>query len=314
MHPFEKDIQNLQSSIQNTIFGKTEVVDLLLTCLFAQGHTLIEDVPGVGKTTLGSALARSIDGSFQRIQFTSDLLPSDMIGVPIYNDVKKQFEFHPGPIFANIILADEINRTTPKTQSALLEAMADGQVTVDRTSHILPSPFMVIATQNPVEFRGTYALPESQLDRFMMRISMGYPEPREELRILKARALTKEISSSAVLGIPKVIEMQEFVRGIRVDDAVAAYMLDIIGATRKSRQIDLGVSPRGSVALYRACQAHAFVKGRNFVIPDDVKRLAVSVLSHRILLSRQRDRSAGPGFLNGEDMVSDLLQKLEVPV
>lgn len=318
MTPFDKDIESLKNSIEKTIFGKEEVVELLLTCLLAEGHALIEDVPGVGKTTLASALAKSIDGSFQRIQFTSDMLPSDMIGVPIYNDVKKTFEFHKGPIFANVILADEINRTTPKTQSALLEAMQDVQVTVDRETYPLPRPFMVIATQNPVEFRGTYALPESQLDRFMMKIHMGYPTQSEELRILQMRSSKPSESASApVLNISKILEIQNHVRTVKVEESVAKFMLDIITATRSSREIDLGVSPRGSVALFRSCQAYALIQGREFVTPDDVKKLCISVVSHRILLNKQRDkisRSNGFSFQSEEDLVQDMVSHIEVPI
>ncbi|MCB0307967.1 MAG: MoxR family ATPase [Bdellovibrionales bacterium] len=311
-------IQELKTSIEKTIFGKKDVIDLLLTCMLAEGHTLIEDVPGVGKTTLASSLAKSIDGSFQRIQFTSDLLPSDMIGVPIYNENQRSFEFHPGPIFANIVLADEINRTTPKTQSALLEAMQDGQVTVDRTTHELPRPFMVIATQNPIEFRGTYALPESQMDRFMMKLHMGYPEPDQELRVLKMRTLGENHNDiKPILDAKKILTMQEQVKLIRVEESVARYMLNIISSTRNSRTIDLGVSPRGSVALYRASQAYAFVQGRSYVTPDDVKKLCVPVLSHRILINRQRDLKDGVNgytFQTEEDLLFDVVNQIDIPV
>lgn len=318
MHPYQSDIQKLKASVEQTIFGKKDVIDLLLSCFFAEGHVLIEDVPGVGKTTLASAMAESIAGSFQRIQFTSDLLPSDMIGVPIYNEQQRNFEFHPGPIFANIVLADEINRTTPKTQSALLEAMQDGQVTVDRVTHKLPKPFMVIATQNPVEFRGTYALPESQLDRFMMKIHMGYPNYEQELRILQMRTTGNPLKvNQEVTTVDKVIEMQNFVRKVKVEESVAKYMLDIISATRDSRDIDLGVSPRGTVALYRCVQAYAFIQGRDYVIPEDIKKLCGPVISHRIILNKQRDtknKTQGFVFQNESDLVEAMLERIEVPI
>lgn len=284
-------IQRLIENIERVIFGKHEVVKLCVTGLLARGHILIEDVPGIGKTTLAQALARSVDCSFSRIQFTSDMLPSDIIGVSILNPKTTSFEFRPGPIFANVILADEINRTPPKTQSALLEAMSECQVSVDGQPRNVPRPFMVLATQNPVEYEGTYTLPESQLDRFMLRVEMGYPPTEDEIHIMRRRNPVEAIEHLLpVLTIDEILALQEAVGTIQVEESVAHYMLAIIQGTRKHEHIQLGASPRASLSLYEACQAYALVDGRTYVTPGDVKHMAPAVLAHRIMVrSRSGD-------------------------
>src|SRR5579863_10650144 len=266
----------LETALRRVIRGKDDVVRLALVSIFARGHLLIEGVPGVGKTTLGQALARALECSFQRVQFTSDMLPSDVIGISVYSALEQQFEFKRGPVFTNILLADEINRTTPKTQSALLEAMNEGQVTVDAHSYQLPQPFLVIATQNPVEHHGTYPLPESQLDRFLMRARMGYPEAAAEREILRSEAGAVHLNEMRpVLTGADVLEMQEAVKQIRVDESLVTYALEIVSKTRQSEYLSLGVSPRGAQALYRAAQAMAFLDGRSFCTPEDFKPLVV---------------------------------------
>jgi MoxR-like ATPase len=307
-------IAELQSEVESVIRGKSETVKLALVTLFAKGHLLIEDVPGIGKTTLASALARALDLSIQRIQFTSDLLPSDVIGLSIFNQQDGDFEWKPGPIFANIVLADEINRATPKTQSALLEAMAEEQVTVDGISRRLPLPFMVVATQNPSEHHGTYPLPESQLDRFMLRLQMGYPSLEDERQILRDRAESNPIEFvKPVLSQGNVIELQTLVTAVRVDDALVDYLLRIVDATRKSEALELGVSPRGALALFRCAQAHALIEGRDFCIADDIKRLALPCFAHRVMVNsraaglRSRTREA-------ENALQEILQKTSVPI
>src|SRR6204780_2886091 len=276
----------LESSLRRVIRGKDDVLRLALVSIFAKGHLLIEGVPGVGKTTLGQALARAIDCTFQRIQFTSDMLPSDVLGISIYSAIEQRFEFKRGPVFTNVLLADEINRTTPKTQSALLEAMNESQVTVDAHSYPLPQPFLVIATQNPVEHHGTYPLPESQLDRFLMRVRMGYPDASAEREILRSEAGATQLETMrAVLTAADVLEMQHAVTQVRVDESLVSYALSIVRKTRESEQFSLGVSPRGSQMLYRAAQAMAFLDGRTFCTPEDFKPLVVSVFSHRVVVS-----------------------------
>ena len=276
----------VQQSVQSVIRGKDEVIQLVLVGLLARGHLLIEDVPGVGKTTLAHALARSFDCAFQRIQFTSDMLPSDVIGVSVFSQQTQRFEFRPGPIFANIVLADEINRTTPKTQSALLEAMNENQVTVDNHTSPLPQPFMVMATQNPIEHHGTYPLPESQLDRFLMRVKIGYPSAESEKEILRDFADSDPLANvRPVMTGPEVVEIQNRVRRVKVDPELVNYTLAIVEKTRQHEYLSLGVSPRGSMSLYRAAQALAFVEGRNYCIPDDFKRLTIPVFCHRCVVS-----------------------------
>ena len=284
--PVFHKVRELEKALHRVIRGKNDVVRLALVSILARGHLLIEGVPGVGKTTLGQALARAIDCSFQRVQFTSDMLPSDVLGISVYSALEQQFEFKRGPVFTNILLADEINRTTPKTQSALLEAMNEGQVTVDARSYELPRPFLVIATQNPVEHHGTYPLPESQLDRFLLRARMGYPEAQAEREILRSEAGLSQVGSlSPVLAGAEVLEMQEAVKQIRVDESLISYALEIVRRTRESEFLSLGVSPRGSQALYRAAQAMAFLDGRNFCTPEDFKPLVVPVFAHRVVVS-----------------------------
>ncbi len=276
----------LETALRKVIRGKDDVVRLALVSIFARGHLLIEGVPGVGKTTLGQALARAIDCTFQRVQFTSDMLPSDVLGISVFSAIEQKFEFKRGPVFTNVLLADEINRTTPKTQSALLEAMNEGQVTIDAFSYELPKPFLVIATQNPVEHYGTYPLPESQMDRFLMRVRMGYPDAQAERQILRSEAGVAHLGElRPVLSAADVIEMQEAVKAVRVDDSLVSYALEIVRRTRESEFLSLGVSPRGSQALYRAAQAMAFLEGRTFCIPEDFKPLVVPVFAHRVLVN-----------------------------
>ena len=285
-------IAALRSAISHIIKGKDDTIELAIVALIAEGHLLIEDVPGVGKTTLGHALARALDCNFHRIQFTSDLLPSDVLGVAVFNPKLNEFEFKPGAIFSNIVLADEINRTTPKTQSALLEAMNERQVTVESATYLLPKPFMVLATQNPVEHHGTYPLPESQLDRFMMKIEMGYPDPLAEKEILKRFTNgNRDKAVDPVLGPNDVLLLQDESRQIRIDDAVVDYMIQLVNRTRTHPEVELGISPRGTVALFRAAQSVALVQGRSYVTPDDVKRLAFPVFAHRLVIIRSGARA-----------------------
>jgi len=307
-------IAELQAAVEDVIRGKSETVKYALVTLFAGGHLLIEDVPGIGKTTLASALARALRLSIQRIQFTSDLLPSDVIGLSIFNQRSGDFEWKQGPIFANIVLADEINRATPKTQSALLEAMAEEQVTIDGVSRHLPRPFMVVATQNPSEHHGTYPLPESQLDRFMLRLQMGYPSLNDERQILRDRAASNPIEAvKPVLQEEEVLELQARVMQVRVDDALADYLLQIVDATRKSELLELGVSPRGSLALFRSAQALALVEGRDYCIADDIKRLVLPCFAHRVI-ANSRSSSLRNRSREAESALVDILQRTVVPV
>ncbi|HVP64428.1 MAG TPA: MoxR family ATPase [candidate division Zixibacteria bacterium] len=307
-------VTQLQRSIARAIYGKEDVIQLALITLLARGHLLIEDVPGVGKTTLAQALARSFHCSFQRIQFTSDLLPSDVLGVSVYNPETREFEFRQGPVFANVVLADEINRTTPRTQSALLEAMNEAQVTVDGRTLPLPQPFLVIATQNPVEHHGTYPLPESQLDRFLMRIKMGYPSPETERQILRNRTNDDPVTSiEPVADVSDVISMQERVTRVRVDSSLHDYALEIVNRTRKSDQLALGVSPRGTLMLQRAAQARAFLEGREYCLPDDFKQLAVSVFAHRVVASA-RHASLQKKSETTESVLRDIVESVRVPL
>jgi MoxR-like ATPase len=304
-------IARLEANLSRALVGKAEVVRLAVVSLLARGHLLIEDVPGVGKTTLAAALARSIGAGFQRIQFTSDMLPSDVLGVAVYEPDKHEFVFKPGPIFTNIVLADEINRTTPKTQSSLLEAMNEAQVSLDHTTHALPRPFMVLATQNPREHAGTFPLPESQLDRFLLRIRIGYPSAADERTILRGAGTPVVESLQMVLDAADVIELQEAAERVRADDSVVDYLLAIVTATRRSRLLALGVSPRGSLALLRAARAHALADGRDYLVPDDVKRLVIPALAHRVLLS---SGPASDGAAAGaEAVIRTIVQDVPVP-
>ena len=309
-------LEALQKNIGQTIYGKDQAIAHLVTSLIAGSHLLIEDVPGVGKTSLAIALARSIGGSHQRIQFTSDLLPSDVIGVPIFNQTTNEFEFRKGPLFANIVLADEINRTTPKTQSCMLEAMQDGKVSVDRFVHELPRPFMVVATQNPIEHHGTYPLPESQLDRFLMRLSLGYPAADYEKAILKDPEIgNQSLDIEPVCSEGDIMRIQQAVEQVEIDDSLLDYLLAIVSATRNHEDIELGISTRGSVMFTRAVQAWALLQGRAYVIPDDIKDLAVPVLSHR-LKARASFRSALPeseSHKTAELLIEQILTEVEVP-
>jgi MoxR-like ATPase len=273
------------AAIGRVFVSKPEVVRLTVTALLARGHLLIEDVPGIGKTLLGVALAHAIAASFRRIQFTNDLLPSDILGLSVFNQRDGQFEFKPGPIFSHVVLADEINRSTPKTQSALLEAMNELQVSIDGKTHSLPEPFLVIATQNPVEYHGTFPLPEAQLDRFLLRLQIGYPSPDDEKRILREKDLALQLKSlSPAVSKEDVLALQEQAEAVRVDEALLAYIVRLAEATRSSKQFKLGLSPRGALALCRAARAHALVQGRDYCLPDDIKAVAVPVAAHRLVL------------------------------
>jgi MoxR-like ATPase len=306
-------LAELEAALGTAIRGKNEVVRLSLVCLLARGHLLIEDVPGVGKTTLAHALARSVSGRFHRLQFTSDMLPSDVLGVTIYNVQSEAFEFKPGPVFTNFLLADEINRTTPKTQSALLEAMNEAQVTIDGHSHSLPRPFMVIATQNPLEHHGTYPLPESQLDRFLMRLRIGYPDAASEREILRnVQTLAPQTVISSMVA-DEVLRLQEMVHRVAVEESLLDYMLAIVERTRNHESLALGVSPRGSQALYRAVQALALLEGRDYAIPDDVKRLAVPLFAHRVVVNTRTTLVQRRADM-GERIIAEILSQVDVPL
>lgn len=303
-------IKALEENIGSVVKGKPEVIRMAVIALLAKGHLLIEDVPGVGKTTLAHALARSLGCIFQRIQFTSDLLPSDIIGVSIYNQATHEFEFKPGPIFSNIILADEINRTTPKTQSCLLEAMNDFQVSVENRTHPLPSPFMVLATQNPLEYHGTFPLPESQLDRFMMRIRIGYPSAANEMEILTYQGVKKVENLLPVVSSAEVLELQALSEKVRMEGSLVDYILRIVNSTRSSDLLTLGVSTRGAIHLYKAAQAKALAEGREYCIPDDIKEMASPVLAHRVILSSRMESERE----DAEGVISDIIERTPVPV
>jgi MoxR-like ATPase len=288
--------ESIVSNLERVIVGKAQSVELVVIGLLCQGHILIEDVPGVGKTMLARSLAKSLDCTFNRIQFTPDMLPSDVTGVSIFNQEKRSFEFRQGPIMGQIILADEVNRATPKTQAALLEAMEERQVTVDGITHPLPAPFMVLATQNPIEYEGTFPLPEAQLDRFLLRIRMGYPSPSEEMKVLNQQQHRHPIEAlRSVVQVKDLLNAIEDIREVYVSPAIQRYIIDLVGRTRQSGDVYLGASPRGSLALFRAGQARAALLGRDHVLPDDIKALAVAVLGHRIIVSpaaRLRELSA----------------------
>ncbi|HEY2839100.1 MAG TPA: MoxR family ATPase [Pirellulales bacterium] len=297
-------VGELEANISRVVLGKPRVVRLCVVALLAGEHVLLEDVPGVGKTLVGKALAKSIEAKFTRIQFTPDLLPADIVGSSVFDTKSSEFFFSQGPIFANIVLADEINRTTPRTQSALLEAMSDGQASVDGKTYRLPRPFMVIATQNPFEFEGTYPLPESQLDRFLLQTSIGYPDREEELQVLTSHRQGEPVDRLApVLNCQQVNSLQEAVRQVTVDEAIHNYLLDLIEATRNSDDLHVGASTRGALCLYRAAQSLALVDGRDYVVPDDVKQLAVPVLAHRVITK---------GYLHGNQRsaVEGIIQRL----
>jgi MoxR-like ATPase len=311
--PVREKLSELERSLGQAIRGKAEALRLALVCALAKGHLLIEDVPGVGKTTLAQALARAVQSSFHRLQFTSDMLPSDVLGVTIYNSQTQAFEFKPGPIFTNILLADEINRATPKTQSALLEAMNEQQITIDGRSWPLEQPFMVIATQNPVEHHGTYPLPESQLDRFLMRIRIGYPDAEAEREILRSTEQHRADMVQVVISGAELTELQERVLRVSVDASVIDYMLAIVEKTRGHESLVLGVSPRGAQSLYRAAQALAMLEGRDFVIPDDVKRLVVPVFAHRVVVS-SRVALSNRGSEWADRILGEILTLVDVPL
>ena len=297
-------ISDLEANISKVVLGKRDVVRHCLVALLSGEHVLLEDVPGVGKTLTAKALAKSIHGRFTRIQFTPDLLPSDIVGSNIFNSKAGEFEFNPGPIFANVVLADEINRTPPRTQSALLEAMSDGRATIDGITHDLPKPFMVIATQNPFEFEGTYPLPESQLDRFLIRVSMGYPNRDDERQVLMNHREHEPVDYlESTVSCQQIIDVQQSVREVRVDESINEYLLDVVHATRDCDELHVGVSTRGALSLYRASQALAKIQGRDFAIPDDVKELASPVLAHRVIPK---------GYLHAgqRDVVEQLIQRL----
>jgi MoxR-like ATPase len=305
-------LPGIEAALGDAIQGKPDAVRLSLACLLARGHLLIEDVPGVGKTTLAQALARSVKSAFHRLQFTSDMLPSDILGVTVYNAHSEQFEFKPGPVFTNFLLADEINRATPKTQSALLEAMNELQVTIDGRSYPLEQPFMVIATQNPVEHHGTYPLPESQLDRFLMRIRIGYPDRTAE-RFIVRHSAKPGAGAEAVISGEDLLALQDAVAGVRVDEALIDYMLAVVEHTRAHDSLAMGVSPRGAQALFRAVQAFAAVSGRDFATPDDVKRLVVPVFAHRVVVN-SRAALAQQSAEAAENILTEILTLVDVPL
>jgi MoxR-like ATPase len=307
---FEEQFEALVGNVERVIQGKREVIQMALACLVADGHLLIEDVPGVGKTMLAKAISRSIDGTWHRIQFTPDLLPSDVTGVSVWNRADNEFEFRQGGIFANIVLADEVNRASPKTQSALLEAMEERQVTVDVVTHDLERPFMVIATQNPIEYEGTYPLPEAQLDRFLMRIKVGYPDRAAGIDILETHGGTEPVDNLApVLSAADVVKLQEAVTSIYVAPSLKGYIIDVAEATRHERDLVLGVSPRGALALQRASRAYAASAGRDYVIPDDLKLLAESVLEHRLILSPEAQLRG----VSASEVLESVLGRVPVP-
>lgn len=309
---YKATLTRLADNIASVLLGKREAIELAIVTLLAEGHLLIEDVPGVGKTLLAKALAKSLNCTFHRVQFTPDLLPSDLIGTSVYHQPSGEFIFKPGPLFANVVLADEINRATPRTQSALLEAMSDRQVSVDGVTHPLEAPFIVMATQNPYEFEGTYALPENQLDRFAVRLKLGYPDRKHEKEVLTQHREGEPVDSlRPVVSKEEVLQMQAAVRHVRVDDSLNEYLMDIVDATRTREELYLGVSTRGAITLYRCAQALALYHGRDFVIPDDIKTLAVPVLSHRVVSRGFRQNGRAD---SGAVVIERILAETRVPV
>ena len=303
-------IQTLQEMINQVVKGKQKVVEKVLCAMLAGGHILLEDIPGVGKTTLAMAIAKATDLTYRRVQFTPDVLPSDLVGFSMYNEKTKEFEYREGAVFANLFLADEINRTSPKTQSALLEAMEEEKVTVDGITHNLPAPFTVIATENPIGSSGTQMLPESQLDRFMIRISMGYPSMEEEMRLIKERQEANPIDYvQEIVTKQEVLEMQEQVRAVYMDDKVLKYLSQIVDATRRHSMLSLGVSPRGTLAFVDMAKGHAFMNGRDYVLPEDVKKVAKCVLAHRLLLNGKARMS----HVTAQDIVEEIVGKTATP-
>ena len=302
--------ERLMGNVEKVIVGKSDVIRLTVIGMLCQGHMLIEDVPGTGKTMLAKSLARSIGGSFNRIQFTPDMLPSDVTGVSMFNQKTGEFEYRPGPVMANIVLTDEVNRATPKTQSALLEAMEERQVTVDGVTHKTPSPFMVLATQNPIEYEGTFPLPEAQLDRFMLRISLGYPSPTEEIRMIEAQQIAHPVDAlQQAVPVQDLMEAQAAVRHVTATPEIKRYILEIVTATRRHEDVYVGASPRGSLALFRTAQARAAVLGRDYVVPDDIKALAVPALAHRLIVgsaARVRD-------VDTRAIIQEIIRSLPVP-
>jgi MoxR-like ATPase len=298
-------IEQLITNLHQTVVGKEEAIRLVLVAILAGGHVLLEDVPGVGKTLLAKSLARSIDGKFQRVQCTPDLLPADITGTNIWNPQSGEFQFMPGPVFANVLLADEINRATPRTQSALLEVMEERQVTIDGISRPVPNPFFVVATQNPVEYQGTFPLPEAQMDRFALSLSLGYPSETEELQMLQQlQGQMTPMELKPCISLDEVIALRKQCAQVKVEQSLQQYILRIIRATRTDEDVTLGASPRGSVALYRAIQAHAFLENRDYALPDDVKHLASHVLSHRIIPT---------GGRQGRTVVQRLMETIAIP-
>ncbi len=310
MNSIKQVVERVSANVEQVIIGKHQVVELVLIALLCKGHVLIEDVPGTGKTMLAKSIARSIGCSFKRIQFTPDLLPSDVTGVSIFNQQTRAFEFRPGPIVAHIVLADEINRATPKAQSALLEAMEEDQLTVDGTTYALPRPFIVLATQNPIEYEGTFPLPEAQLDRFLLRIHMGYPDKQDEIAILKRQRQMHPLERlGKVIDVDTLLQLQDAIKDIYVDDLIEEYIVSLVAATRQHADVYLGASTRGALSLYRAAQARAAVQGRDYVLPDDIKELALAILGHRLIIApaaRIRDVTAMA-------VIRDILGSVAVP-